>query len=169
MITCERFEREFEAWKNGKLPSEEDEQFKKHVAECSHCSSFELSQYRLRYLLSSLDGVEPSASFEYRLNNRINELNDSSVSEYKRGRKLLPKWAALGAGLATGLAVGLIIVLTPGTEDMTDPGNHQAASVAMHETVDEELEDSSDIDHDSIEVPESMYEIDRHSQTVSGR
>ncbi len=169
MVTCERFEREFEAWKNGELPSEEDEQFKKHVAECSHCSSFELSHFRLRDMTSSLPSVEPSASFEYRLNNRINELDDSGVSEYKRGRKLLPRWAALGAGLATGLAVGLIIVLTPGTEDMTDPGNRQAESVAMHETVDGELEDSSDIDNDSIDVPESMYEIDRHSQTVSGR
>ncbi|NQT35189.1 hypothetical protein HQ587_08365 [bacterium] len=169
MITCERFEREFEAWKNDKLPSEEDEQFNKHVAECSHCSSFELSHFRLRDLTSSLPSVEPSASFEYRLNSRINELDDSGVRGYKRERKLLPRWAALGAGLATGIAVGLIIVLTPGTEDMTDPGNHQTASVAMHETVDGELEDSSDIDRDSIEIPESLYEIDRHSQTVSGR
>ena len=169
MITCERFESGFETWKNGELPSEEDVQFRKHVTECSHCDSFELNQHRLRHLISSLPNVEASASFEYRLNSRINELVDPGANDYKLRKRLQPRWAALGAGLATGLAVGLIIVLTPGTDDISNPINHQAVPVAMHETVDEELLDSSETEFDSIEVPESKYKIDRHSQTVSGR
>jgi len=168
MITCERFEKGFEAWQSGKLNPEEAELFRRHVIECAHCRAFTPAAYHLRELTVSLPQVEPSPGFTYRLSNRLNELSTRDVKTTRASGRLLPRWAALGAGLASGLAVGLIIILSPNSDDMSKPGISMTGTpVASHETAPINLVDTTKDIEDSLEAAEQLYDLDRKFQVVS--
>ncbi len=168
MITCEQFEKGFEAWQSGKLKPEEAELFRRHVIECTHCRAFTPAAYRLRELTASLPQVEPSLGFTYRLSNRINELSTKDVRTTKTAGRLLPRWAALGAGLASGLAIGLIIILSPNSDDISKSGISMTDTpIASHESATINLVDTTKDNQDSLEATEQLYDLDRKYQVVS--
>ncbi|MDP8239266.1 MAG: zf-HC2 domain-containing protein [Candidatus Hatepunaea meridiana] len=168
MITCDRFEDNYEAYQSGKLPPEQEDLLRRHVAECEHCQIFAQSTYRLRVITASLPRVEPSPNFRFQLDKKIRMLSGARSGKIHSNRSVIPRWAALGAGLATGLAVGLIILLTPESTDFaeldTSPSNIE---VVKQEQLASELTDSTDAADDSLEVPEQSYNPDKYSQVVS--
>lgn len=167
MITCEQFERDFKAYQSGDLPPELSRQLQEHVNRCSHCQAFGSTAYQLRELTASVRELKPSIQFQYRLRNRIRDLSGEDTQPAGAGNRLIPRWAAFGAGLATALTVSLIILYTPGSEVTTAPDvSFSNAPVAMSEEPPEPV-DSVETAQDSTPVPEQPYNLDRHSQTVS--
>ena len=102
MITCERFEKDYIAWQNGKLSPQDEELFHQHVSECPHCKAYTQAAFHLRELTMSLPVFEPSPAFKFRLNGRLNDISSTNQKPDRSGARLLPRWAAMGAGLASG-------------------------------------------------------------------
>ena len=169
MITCERFEKDFQAWQSGKLSPEDEDLFHRHVLECPHCKAFTQTAFNLRKLTLSLPKREPSPAFRYRLNGRLSDLASTSIKPVRTGARLLPRWAALGAGLASGLALGLVLILSTGPENGSGTGAMMGSgSMARNEAAPVKDVDTTDTSDDSIMVPEQQYDIDRRGQVVSG-
>ncbi len=170
MITCERFEKDYNAWQSGRLTPEEEELFRRHVVDCPHCRAFTQGAYKLRELITSLPQVEPPPGFTYRLSNRISELSAKDIRTAGTRHGTIPRWTALGAGLASGLAVGLIIVLSPGKQDVSGTNNaFSNAPLASSATSVVNVVDTTDKSDDSLETPEQLYNLDRRQQMVSDR
>jgi len=170
MITCERFEKDFESWRSGKLTPEDETLIRQHARECPHCQAFNQAAFRLRELTLSLPQREPSAAFKYRLSARLNDLALQPVKPLRAGGRLLPRWAALGAGVASGLALGLVLVLSTGPENQSTPGlSIGTGQLASNEEMLIKDVDTSDVGNDSVKIPERSYDLETHSQVVSGR
>jgi hypothetical protein len=170
MITCERFEKDFEAWQSGKLNPEDEALIRQHVRECPHCQAFNQAAFRVRELTLALPEREPSAAFRYRLGNRLGELTAPPVKPLHARGRLLPRWAALGAGLASGLALGLILVLSTGPENESSPGlSVGTGQLASNEEKLVKDADTADVADDSAKITDRSYDLDTHSQVVSGR
>jgi len=168
MITCDRFEDNYKAYQSGKLPPEQENLLRRHVAECEHCQKFAQSTYRLREITALLPRVEPSPNFRFQLDKKIRMLSETSSGKIHSSNSVISRWAALGAGLATGLAVGLIILLTPESTDFAElDTSFSNIEVARQEQPAFEPIDSTKTTDDSLEVPEHSYNPDKHSQVVS--
>ena len=178
MIHCEQFENRYEQWREGRVTAEQDEEMQRHLADCPYCRTVDSETIRLRKLLVSSPELEPSVGFDYRLRRRLEEL--SSPGKVRR-RSIIPRWAALGAGLATGLAVGFALLL-PFMENDQEPAIVESADIsvlATQQIVSDDPEtvqyysDTTEFSADTMAYPddqsqpESTYNPDQHSQMVS--
>ncbi len=167
MISCETFEDRYTAWKNGSLSRSEAETMEKHSGECSHCADFNGEIADLRAMLSDLPAYEPAPDFQFKLRQRIREATDATGT--KRRASLVPRWAAWGAGLATGLAIGVAVLLP--TQSLNNSDSQYAMEVnhdrmqAVNGVPVAALEDSIS---DTFHTQDTYFDLDRHSQTVSG-
>ncbi len=167
MVSCEQFESNFEAWKSDKLSPELQTEMSRHASECPYCGALCGDTVRLRALLGSLPKLEPSPGFEFRLRNRLKE-RMTPETERRRGYRRIPRWAALGAGLATGVVIG-VVILAP--SDKETPGlngiSPSAPAIALSEPGIMPAEDTLAGPTDTASVPEPLFSPDRHSQAVS--
>lgn len=166
MITCEQFERSFRTWKEGNLGSGEEEEMRRHAAACAFCASYDTETSRLKDLLIQVPLRDTSPGFDFQLQRRIREAVKGGGLRRKPQASLLPRWAAWGAGLATGVVVGLAILLPSGNLD--NSGSQIAESDATPPAQTEQtLAAAPDTACDSSSVPDDPYRMDEHSQTVS--
>ncbi|NQU06392.1 MAG: hypothetical protein HQ568_09890, partial [Calditrichaeota bacterium] len=75
MVTCDRFEHDYEAWRTRELTTEDNDAFQQHFDVCSDCQRFAESFSTLRQRLVSMPQREPSIRFRYQLNRKINDIN----------------------------------------------------------------------------------------------
>ncbi len=166
MINCELFESRYKNWKSGSLSDEMSKQMVEHQTGCSHCCSLTIDLDDVREILGSLRKHKPTPRFEYQLRNRIDEYEEKR-SQPARDRSIIPRWAAVGAGIATGLAVGLALLLPlkqEGIDPINRPGEMAVASAQKPIAKDK---DTMQVDSDSLAELQKGYSADRHSQTVS--
>jgi hypothetical protein len=168
MVACDRFERDYEAWRKGELTTEDGESFQKHFSSCTDCQLFAESFSTLRQRLAALPQQEPSVRFKYQLNRKI---NDISAGDYK-GRSfanIFPRWAAVGAGIATGLTLGLVIIILNIDNGKTNTSMlADNANIESHEQfASNGMPDSTEQKSDTMNVPEGNYRLDKYSQAVS--
>lgn len=166
MIDCELFESRYKIWNSGTLSDEIGEQMVQHHTYCSHCQSLTSDLEDVRMILGSLRKHEPSPRFDYRLKNRIDEY-EKKRSQPASGRSIIPRWAAMGAGIATGLAIGLAVLIPlkqGGIDPISTPGEMTIASARKPADMDR---DSLNIGSDSLSKEQKGYNPDRLSQTVS--
>ena len=164
MASCEQFERNYQGWKSGRLSPELQAEMSRHILECPDCAALTEETGQLRALLGSLPKLEPTPGFEYQLQNRLRESPPSKATG-SRASYLIPRWAALGAGLVTGVVVGVTILVT--TDRQTgSPAPTEPIAVAER-TTEAPLEDTLSVPGDTTVRPERLYSPDRHSQVVS--
>ena len=165
MITCEQFEKDFDAWQKGEIPSEVGKELEQHTIDCPTCRNFSQGTLRLKQHFASLPRLEPSTGFKYRLNNRLKD-----YTEGRTVRTVFPRWAALGAGIVTGFALGLVVLVQNLDNNTGNVNTLAGASVAEHQ---EQLVGVTDTvnagsDQDSIDTQESTYDPGRRARLVSG-
>jgi len=168
MISCERFENYFEAWQENRLNSEDGQAMHLHASQCAHCAKLELETVQLRGMLTGCLQYEPSPGFEFRLQRRISEEKNGELIQHSRKSAVLPRWAAMGAGLATGVAIGVAFLIP------TDPGSSSSNQLAI-ETSGSTLKSNNqqlvatmvDSIKDTSDVNEDPYNINKHSRMVS--
>ncbi len=128
MLDCDRFEEHYEAWKAGRLPDDQSEAMQRHATECRYCRLKGRETARLRSLLGSLQRLEPSPDFDYRLRRRIAQLEERSHPI--AGRRAAPflRWKVIGAGVVTGLVIGLFLFypVNPPVENAGDSTGGEA-------------------------------------------
>jgi anti-sigma factor RsiW len=164
MVDCENFERHFQLYRTGGLSQEDAATFAEHAHSCPHCAGLTQEGGRLRALLSSLPDYQPRPGFEMRLNANLSVGARQRIT-YKPARvPLLPRWAAVGTGLATGLAVGVILLTTPHTT-----GNNRSAAPELAAASNIAEKDTINARKDSIRTGETPYDLDGRSEMVSGR
>lgn len=166
MSDCERFEGGYLAWKNGRLAEDEAAALARHAHSCPHCAGLQEGSLRLRELLKNQPAYEPTPGFEWRLERKIKAVIAGGTRERSVSWPLLPRWAALGAGLATGLAVGVILLTAPG---LNDDQPKQETQLAAQKPLAEGDHDTLSAKRDSIAVPAGHYDAGTRSRTVSGR
>ena len=168
MVSCNYFEDNYEAWKQGKLDANDENIMRLHASQCAHCLSFSDDVQRLRASISELPQLEPEPGFEFRLRKRIRE---ASSSRFRKHRKmaLLPRWAAIGAGMATGIAIGYIVLLQFNPEERVSPQftAQQPAPMSVHSLVADQSEDADTLQNDTLDSTAPHYDLSRHSETVS--
>ena len=167
MHTCDHFEKNYMAWKSGNSTPEETRLFEQHAGECENCRDFNEEIYLLRQQTASIPLAEPSIRFLHQLDNRIREAEETGQKSKAHGR-VIPRWAAMGAGLASGLAVGAILLLNPGSGDISETESGLAQVPEMEELIASPQESDSMLNlRDSLNVPEGHYNLNERSQTVS--
>jgi len=168
MITCDRFEHDYEAWRKEELTAEDSDALQWHFDTCPGCQRFAENFSILRQRLLSMPQCEPSIRFKYQLNRKINDIN-AGVEKGRSLSRLFPRWAAIGAGLVTGFALGLVVIIQNVDNETTDTqmfaGKPEIES--REQLVSNIDSDSTEINSDSIDVPVSNYRLDRYSQAVS--
>jgi len=107
MIHCEQFESQFKKWRDGLLSPADSDDMRVHHMTCPYCVSYNEELVGLREQIAHLPGRVPRSGFELRLKNRLQ--NRAGLSRQPVSR--VPRWAALGAGLALGVVIGLIAVI----------------------------------------------------------
>ncbi|MCF7810124.1 zf-HC2 domain-containing protein [bacterium] len=168
MVTCERFEQDYEAWRKGELTTEESDVFQKHLDTCNNCQHFAESFSTLRQYLVAMPQQEPSVRFKYQLNRKINDINTGDYKE-RSFVNVFPRWAAVGAGIATGFTLALVVIIlnidsgTNNTQMMAD----KPKAESHEQFASNEIPDSTVQNSDTMNVPESNYRLDKYSQAVS--
>jgi len=166
MITCEQFEGSFRAWKEGGLGTGEEEEMRRHASACAFCASYDGDTARLKVLLNRISLRDVSPGFDLRLQRRIREAAGERLNKKRAPDKVLPRWAAWGAGLATGVVIGVALLMPSGSLD------NSRSQLAENEVIPVEHSDQAviapaDSASDSTTVPQDLYRMDEHSQTVS--
>lgn len=168
MVNCESFESNFGAWQEGKLEEDLHTGMEHHASNCDHCAKFNGETHELRDLLRSSSVFEPTTGFDFRLQRRISEVVDGKAYSSRKNRTLIPRWAAMGAGLATGAAIGLALLLP---SDQGNPGLSkmiaEAADPVSVSSNDQLIADTSMSENDSTDQDMYLLDLDRMSQTVS--
>ena len=146
MVDCENFERHFQLYRTGGLSQEDATAFAEHAHSCPHCAGLTQESGRLRALLSSFPDYQPRPGFEMRLNANLSGGARQHIFYTPARVPLLPRWAAVGTGLATGLAVGVILLTTPHTTGNVRPSTPVFASAA-HSTEKDSIKSQKDSAH----------------------
>ncbi len=162
MSDCNRFERDYGRNRSGELNTSESEWMLRHSQTCRFCAGYTKDEDNLRGLLKGQTDYQPQPGFDIRLQDRIRH-GTQNVVQFRPGRGyLIPRWAAISAGLVTGLAAGAFLLLTPSSDN---DGFNKATVVAS--TVTAGQKDSLAERDDSVKVPSDSYHLDQHSTTVS--
>lgn len=168
MIDCDYFEDQYSAWRNGKLPDELSNDMRNHQGSCHFCRSFSTEIAGIRDSLRMLPDVEPSPGFKQTLMNKVMSGNGAAVNIGRRRVHLMPRWAAMGAGLVFGLVFGFIFVYPLGEENMLTPSSNRVPSTFADANIDSNLLKQDSL-NDSIDVDENGYDTQGKSQLVSGK
>ncbi len=167
MVNCERFEEEYQAWQNKELSADNSSAMQDHVNTCEHCRTYNPLVADLRTILLDLPQLKPSPGFEAGLMRKIKDDNLNAVPLKQSGLRLLPRWAALGSGLAFGLVIGLIFVYPLGDQPGGKPGSLTSPyRLASEQQVGNDANDTLDRTDDSL-LHSQPFDIDRHSTVVS--
>ena len=163
MINCEQFEDNFLVWQNNNLEPSQSEEMKNHFSSCPFCADITTETIELRESISGISEGGPSADFEVNLNRRISELIYDNKSQRRLNKSKLPRWEALGAGMATGLAIGVIILLPSNQGNINNyaDGNPVEEGPMM-------VVDTTNHTSDSSDIVNEPYRIDDHSKLVKG-
>ena len=138
MINCDYFEDSFNTWKAGKLPADQQEAMEQHASTCPYCGKLSAETINLRVRLASMPRIEPSSTFEFRLQRRLTDIRKKARTATTSRKALLPKWSVVSAGLVTGLVVGILLIF-PSNSDrglITTTENSPAAAIATAPAVD---------------------------------
>ncbi|MGE0679998.1 MAG: anti-sigma factor [Candidatus Binatia bacterium] len=63
MMTCEFFQEELVAYRDGELPEQEREQIAVHLKTCAECAHEEIQLTRVEHLLATMERMTPSPNF----------------------------------------------------------------------------------------------------------
>ncbi len=168
MIGCELFEDQFEAWKNDKLTEEERRKMQFHASSCPTCRAFDAETLHFRKLLEEIPMRSVPVGFEFKLNRRIENLEKNGNTAVVGKTSPIPRWASIGAGIATGVAIGVALLLPANQESQNSSylASEQSQVRAQKGTT-EILPAKADSIPDSTVKPESLYQLDDHSRAVS--
>ncbi len=164
MASCNFFEENYEAWKNGTLGTGDEEEMRHHASQCSFCAAFGEETAKLRAALSELPEFQPSSAFEFQLRRKIKEAGSRAT----RKQVNMPRWAAIGAGMATGIAiaVAVLIQMNPNSP-ASSPYLANQPTRDISAPVIAQVADKDTLADDTSRVTEPSYDLSRHSQTVS--
>lgn len=161
MRSCNFFEENYEAWKKGFLGSVDEEEMRQHASQCNHCAAFGEETVKLRAALSALPEYQPSSAFDYQLRRKIRE----ATSGRTRKPVDIPRWATIGAGVATGIVIAVAILF------QFNPNKPASSPYLASQTTDAiviaQVADTDTLADDTTNVTEPSYDLNRHSQTVS--
>jgi len=163
MLTCEDFERHYLDFSAGRPISVSPDEIRQHRASCRYCARLTTGTAQLHTLLTGLPALEPRAGFELRLQHRIATQSDV----VRAPQRAFPRWAALGAGLATGLALAVFVILPKFTGDETAPAGPVVGPGSIAVEAADNIPDTSARDRDSTRDSISNYDAGRHSRLVS--
>lgn len=165
MITCDFFEEKQIAWKAGELDRESSDLMENHVSICIHCKAFKSEVAELRKITTSLPDFQVPDGFEFRLQRKIDRLKAGKQISRSKSTNYFPKWAALGAGLATGAAIAITLLLP---NDNLKKSNSQFASQPTGNNNSNSHFVSNEVDtlSDSTNAGTSGFHLDKFSQTV---
>ena len=174
MILCEHFESQYRKWRKGSLTPTQNDEMRVHQSHCSTCASITDDMTGVREMLADLPRREPRAGFELRLQYRIK--NGAATPAKEASGRSMPRWAALGAGLAFGLVVGLVTVVPlseKGSLPMASIGRTSStpamkATVPGNVTAMVSATDTMPAAPDTALRSASGYDPDCFSHTVSG-
>ncbi len=116
MIKCDFFEDNFTTWKAGKLAPDETEAMERHASTCPYCAKLCAETVRLRTNLASLPRIEPSSTFEFRLQRRLSDVRLKARTANSGKKALIPRWSVISAGLVTGVIVGVLLIVPSNNE-----------------------------------------------------
>ncbi|MBT3231553.1 MAG: hypothetical protein HN356_01950 [Calditrichaeota bacterium] len=164
MASCNFFEENYEAWKGGRLGTTDEEEMRHHASQCNHCAAFGEDTVNLRAALSALPEFQPSSTFEFQLNRKVRELGKGK----SRKQVDMPRWATIGAGMATGIAIAVAVVFQMGPNTpVTSPYLADQPTRDISSAVIAQVSDTDTLAIDTLSVTEPSYDLNRHSQTVS--
>jgi len=135
-----------------------------HFSSCQYCVDISEETIDIREAVVGVPEIGPSADFEYKLNRRISDLIYGSKGSVAAHKGKLPRWAALGAGLATGLAIGAVLLLST-----NQPSTEQ---IAENDGMGEDYEmvvDTTTLPDDTLNTVNEPYQLDNRSRMVSGK
>lgn len=175
MINCEQFEDNFLNWKNNNLETSQSIEMRNHSASCKFCADITIDTIELRESIAGISAQEPSGDFEVNLNRRISEIVYENKAQKQLRRAKLPRWAALGAGMATGLAIGIIILIPANQNNqskyMADSNSEEGPALVVDPVEDAPLLviDTTIYNSDSSKSVHEDYKLDDRSKLVSGK
>ena len=161
MIACEDFERHYLDFSLGRATPFTPEEMQRHRETCPYCASLTAETGRLRGLLGGALTLKPRTGFEMRLQQRLNNLGNRAAPR----QPAYPRWAALGAGLATGLALAVFVILPRFTGQDSTPAT--AVSPGSYTQTAANIPDSLTNEEDSTGDTSYQYDADAHSRMVS--
>lgn len=164
MINCEQFENNFLSWQDNKLEASQSDEMRNHYSSCQFCGDITSETIELRESLAGVSEQGLSAEFEVNLNRKINELVYGNKAQRRYNRAKLPRWAALGAGMATGLAIGVVILMPSNQGSLnqyTAVNQIDEGSTIVVDTITNESDSSKSINEE--------YKLDDRSKLVSGK
>jgi hypothetical protein len=165
MINCEQFEDNYLNWKNNNLEASQNDEMKIHFSSCQYCAEVTTETIEMRESIAGISEQGLSEDFEVNLNRRISELVYDNKSQKRFNRAKLPRWAALGAGMATGLAIGVMILMPSNQGSMKQlVGDIQVEELPLIMVV-----DTTTHDIDTSKSVNEPYRLDDRSKMVSGK
>ena len=170
MISCDWFEQNYGQWKDGRLGAEAVREMSAHSDSCPYCASHDRDVFKIRRLVSQAPTYNQPVGFELRLTKRLEEAEGAADSHSSRVRDrgsetgFIPRWAALGAGLATGVFVGLVFLI-PGNRNENSQTVMTAESTVV--TGVQQVTDSTNLAADTTLPADHSFDIDQHSRVVS--
>ena len=142
-MNCSQIEMNAIAYLDGKLARAKADAFRRHLAECSPCAERLRAFSDVSSLMDSWAPVEPSASFNARLQQRILSEPAAQGSWLDRLSLWLPAKNPLGNPALAGALLGMIVFAVglaryaPGTSVSFAPNTTDTAVVASFEGTDE--------------------------------
>lgn len=178
MINCDYFEEKYIIWKNGLLDSDSAEHMHTHKENCEHCNAYNLEFSNLRTLTSTQVYV-PSSNFETRLHFALNKRGEKSTkrlgSFFSSGLNGF-KVPVIALGAAVGIMAGILffpVAESVNFNNMAITGNPEGTTRSIAEFVEVDdspvLKENAKDEGDSLNIPTSPYNSDRHSRMVSGQ